>query len=439
MVSVCRYVVIPKQPRLAMKSNKKVRVGLLSKGIIGISLLLMTTFGAVGYYQVKVARETIVSVQVDHARTLAAVLANVLETHGSLGGPDSLRMTKTFSSHEGDSAILVLDRSGRVAQNVGQRPFATSYKGQDARYTLRTGRSTWDFEDHVGANGSEQRLDITWPIHEHGKVVGAVEVSISGAKLRSALRRVVIRIAIVDFLGLAALFLGLVMLTSKWVLHPLSMITQGTERAAAGDLDQMLTITSGDEFEELSRSFNRMSRALKAKHAELETLATTDPLTGLANRRRFYEFIDEEVARNQRYGGFFAICSVDIDFFKNYNDEFGHMAGDAALKEIADILQNNVRDSDLAARVGGEEFSLVLAAQGREEAQAVVMRLLQAVRTHKFSLTPGVKLTVSAGVAVYPEDSDSAELVIKKSDDALYQAKNEGRDRAVISLAGRLA
>lgn len=422
-----------------MQSNKRVRISLLPKVLIGVSALLLVTFGAVGYYQVRVARDTIVSVQVANARMLASVLADVLETNESLDSPKSLDITKLFSAHEGNSAIFVLDKAGRVVQSVGHKTTSTRYRGKDARYTLRTGRGTWDFEGHAGPGGSEQRLDVTWPIHQEGKVVGVVEVSMSGEGLSSAIRRFVTRTIVIEILALAALFVALLFLTSRWVLRPLYEITQGTERAAAGDLDQMLTIRSGDEFEGLSRSFNRMSRALKAKHAELEALATTDPLTGLANRRRFYEFIDEEVARYHRYGGSFAICSVDIDYFKNYNDEFGHMAGDAALKEIALILQQNVRDSDLAARVGGEEFSLVLAAQGREEAQAVVMRLLQAVRTHRFDLTPRVKLTVSAGVAVYPEDDDSAELVIKRSDDALYQAKKEGRDRAVISLTGRLA
>lgn len=422
-----------------MKYNKKVRINLLPKALIGVSALLLLTFGAVGYYQVKVARETIVSVQVANARMLAGVLTDVLETNESLDSAKSLDITKLFSAHEGNSAILVLDKSGRVVQSVGHKTRATHYKGKDVGYTLRTGRGTWDFEEHVGPRGTERRLDVTWPIHSKGDVVGVVEVSMSGKRLSSAIRRFVTRTIIVESIALVALFLALLLLTSRWVLRPLHEITQGTERAAAGDLDQMLTIRSGDEFEGLSRSFNRMSRALKAKHAELEALATTDPLTGLANRRRFYEFIDEEVARYHRYGGSFAICSVDIDFFKNYNDEFGHMAGDAALKEIAVILQGNVRDSDLAARVGGEEFSLVLAAQGREEAQAVVMRLLQAVRTHRFDLTPGIKLTTSAGVAVYPDDDDSPEMVIKKSDDALYQAKKEGRDRAVISLTGRLA
>lgn len=160
--------------------------------------------------------------------------------------------------------------------------------------------------------------------------------------------------------------------------------------------------------------------------------AITDPLTEVANRRYFEEFLESELARIERYGGTCAVAMVDVDWFKNYNDTLGHPAGDEVLKQLAELLEWMCRDADMVSRYGGEEFALVLPATGREEALESAERLREAVEDHAFpheQVQPGGELTVSLGVAAYPEDADSMEEVVDVADRALYLAKEEGRNR----------
>ncbi|MBN9163199.1 MAG: diguanylate cyclase [Myxococcales bacterium] len=167
---------------------------------------------------------------------------------------------------------------------------------------------------------------------------------------------------------------------------------------------------------------------------KLEWLATTDALTGLANRRRFDEQIAAEVARAARTGAPLSLVFCDVDHFKRYNDRYGHQRGDACLVEVARALDGVVRrPADLAARYGGEEFALVLPDTGQEGAANLVERLRAAVRElaleHEGSEAHGV-VTLSAGVATVV-GSWTVEEVIELADRALYEAKQAGRDRHV--------
>lgn len=185
---------------------------------------------------------------------------------------------------------------------------------------------------------------------------------------------------------------------------------------------------AGVVFQRLRRDRREMGE-LREKLAEQ---AVTDSLTGLANRRYFEEYLRAELARIERYGGSCAVAMVDVDRFKNYNDTLGHPAGDEVLRQLAEILQSLSRDADLVARYGGEEFALVYPATSRDEALESVQRLLALVEDHPFpdeSIQPGGELTVSAGVAAYPEDADDLEQLVKLADRALYLAKEEGRNR----------
>lgn len=189
-----------------------------------------------------------------------------------------------------------------------------------------------------------------------------------------------------------------------------------------------IQIYAGFVFERL-RSDRRKMAELRARLAEQ---AITDPLTGMTNRRYFEEFLGSELARIDRYGGSCAVAMVDVDRFKNYNDTAGHPAGDEVLRQLSDILERMCRDADLVARYGGEEFTLVLPATETEEALESAERLRAAVEAHEFpheEIQPGGELTVSVGVAAYPEDADTMEEVVSAADRALYLAKEDGRNR----------
>ena len=178
--------------------------------------------------------------------------------------------------------------------------------------------------------------------------------------------------------------------------------------------------------------------SIALKNAELyeETveLATTDPLTGVMNRRAMERLIQNEILRAQRFSTPLSILLVDVDYFKIYNDRMGHLLGDVALKEIALCLQQSVRKVDGVARFGGEEFCVILPQTGPEAALEVAEKLTQAVRRLKikgFEEQPLGHLSVSTGIAWFPKTPEKD--LMGAADEALYAAKHQGRDRFVMA------
>jgi diguanylate cyclase (GGDEF)-like protein len=169
-------------------------------------------------------------------------------------------------------------------------------------------------------------------------------------------------------------------------------------------------------------------------HAEMQQLATNDALTELPNRRHFVEACDKELMRSQRLGLPLAMCIVDIDFFKRINDEYGHIAGDEALRQLALVLRGFVRPGDIAARIGGEEFAVVLPETAAEEAVARFGEPLRiAIEQSTFTLDGEVRqLTVSIGISGLCPGRETRSKLMQAADAALYRAKNEGRNRVLV-------
>jgi diguanylate cyclase (GGDEF)-like protein len=171
------------------------------------------------------------------------------------------------------------------------------------------------------------------------------------------------------------------------------------------------------------------------RHAdELERLATTDAMTNLHNRRHFLTLAEAEWSRFQRYHRPLTLLLIDLDRLKGINDRFGHAAGDAAMVTVAEIFRNNRRETDIVARVGGDEFAMLLPETDAAQGQVVADRLRQELKERP--LTPegaAVILTVSIGLAEANLSMPSIDALIKAADRALYQAKAAGRDRTVVA------
>jgi diguanylate cyclase (GGDEF)-like protein len=165
-------------------------------------------------------------------------------------------------------------------------------------------------------------------------------------------------------------------------------------------------------------------------HAEIHQLATNDALTELPNRRHFIEAVDKEIARSARLGLPLAMCIVDIDHFKLINDQYGHIAGDDALRQLALILRGFVRSGDIAARIGGEEFAVVLPETTAEDAAATFAETLrEAIAQATFTLHGEVRrITVSIGIAGMCPGRETRSTLMHAADAALYKAKDEGRN-----------
>ena len=160
-------------------------------------------------------------------------------------------------------------------------------------------------------------------------------------------------------------------------------------------------------------------------------LATTDGLTELYNHRYFQEQIRMQVEQAKRYSSNFSLIIIDIDFFKKFNDTFGHQSGDAVLRQVAQTLKKNVRATDIVCRYGGEEMSIILPNTGKDEAFSTAQKICERVASKKFRLTGDKEthVTISLGVATFPFDGDTAPAIIESADKRLYTAKNSGRNQ----------
>jgi diguanylate cyclase (GGDEF)-like protein/PAS domain S-box-containing protein len=172
--------------------------------------------------------------------------------------------------------------------------------------------------------------------------------------------------------------------------------------------------------------------------ADLERLATTDPLTQLANRRQFFAVAERELARLNRTPGAAAVLMLDIDFFKAVNDTHGHVVGDRVLQAVATAGRRALRDVDLLARLGGEEFAALLPDTSRADAHATAERLRAAIARLSIDPrtgAPPLTVTVSVGVAAFDPGAPDLADALRRADDALYAAKRGGRNRTVVDGA----
>jgi two-component system, cell cycle response regulator len=177
----------------------------------------------------------------------------------------------------------------------------------------------------------------------------------------------------------------------------------------------------------------RVIELAKSENERLEVLAHTDPLTLLLNRRALTERLAAEVERSRRYSSALSLLMVDLDHFKDVNDQHGHLVGDVVLRAVAEVLQQAVRSADVVARYGGEEFVVVLPETPLSGARVFAERIRAAIAAFPFAADAGhgpVQVTASVGIAVFPSDGvDSVGDLLARADEALYRAKSAGRNR----------
>jgi diguanylate cyclase (GGDEF)-like protein len=240
-------------------------------------------------------------------------------------------------------------------------------------------------------------------------------------------------------LGVTAIAYHLALL----IVRPLERLTKGAAEVAEGDLAVDLPTATG-EVGDLTYVFNHMvgrlrqsrqeldavNETLRQQNEELERLSASDSLTGLSNRRVLTQRLSEELLRAQRQNHMFSVLMLDVDHFKKYNDAHGHPAGDEVLKRLAKILRACTRAGDCTARYGGEEFAVLLSGKGADAAVQLAERIRERVAEEGF---PAGSITVSAGIAEFPQHGHTADAVISSADEALYEAKREGRNRVVCA------
>jgi len=205
--------------------------------------------------------------------------------------------------------------------------------------------------------------------------------------------------------------------------------TSRHKRKDGTEIDVEVTVTYLDDRGGQFFSFVRDITDRKKLEADLLQAATHDSLTGVFNRRSLEEKIEAEVERSKRYGNTFSLIMFDIDDFKHINDTLGHLAGDAVLQGLAEVVNQNIRVIDAVGRWGGEEFMILLSETSAAEAAVVAEKLRTALASHRAG--EAGHITASFGMTSYQEH-DTLDTILKRVDDLLYSAKNSGKNRIAL-------
>lgn len=350
-------------------------------------------------------------------------------TLGAVSGKVTLEAVATilrrFAPGEtGEAALLSSQGQFIITSNSSSKELMQSRLAEDANQSLasRLGNPV-EFTGPGGRMlGTLQQVPRVG-----GNVVASMPISEAFQQVNRLRNTTILMV-----LGILVLVGGLAYILALVIIRPLERLREGAEQVAGGNLDVSLPVTGGGEVSYLTEHFNDMVRGLRESRAELERLSNTDGLTGLVNRRRLMEALGTEVERATRMKHPCAVLMVDVDHFKQFNDSYGHPAGDAVLARVAAILRESIRSIDVAGRYGGEEFLLVLTETTMSGALEVAERIRTKLTTEVFD---GGRITVSVGAAEFPDGGRSAEALIMSADLALYQAKKEGRDRVVQAPA----
>jgi len=230
-------------------------------------------------------------------------------------------------------------------------------------------------------------------------------------------------------IALAAILAFSIWYHARTLTRPIMSITKATSELAAGNLKHRIDITSSDEIGLMAKNIQHMAHSLDKIYSDLEQEASTDPVTGLANRRLLSSVFIKETSRAKRHGETIAVVMLDIDHFKQVNDTYGHAIGDEVLKHIAGICKRMLREHDYCFRYGGEEFVLLIAANRSAELPQIVERLRKQIADTPWDKgTDRIAATASFGVSRYLNDGERLEQLLDAADSALYQAKRRGRN-----------
>ncbi len=318
---------------------------------------------------------------------------------------------------------------------------------------------------HAPTGANEWRMfesDILFAGKSTGRLIIGLNLDQVAQTLKDEQSSILARQVITIFLIAFGEFIAL----SYLIIRPVTIIYRSlTNRVEQdGQVTYNIPIVSSDEFGILSQQFNdmgtqlnqanarlqeriisadqkltetnsrlmRQTEELKRINEELGHIAITDPLTGLFNRRHFESLLESDLALSERHGDSNSILMIDIDRFKSINDAYGHAGGDAVLREIGNILSRTIRKSDVACRLGGEEFVMLCRRTSKEQSLAVAEKVRLAIESYTFRSTEGdaIPVTVSIGIETFPNDGKiiPVEDYLNRADMALYFSKAAGRN-----------
>lgn len=264
-----------------------------------------------------------------------------------------------------------------------------------------------------------------------GDINGVIDVRFPVANLKISLTTMINSFIVFFVFFTIIIFAILYYKLNKLLVQPIKQfIGMIQEIISNNDMAKRISLkTKIMEVKNIENYFNKMLDSIQDYYEKLQELSDRDYLTGLYNRRKFEEFLTYEVKRSVRHRHKFTILMIDLDNFKYINDTYGHASGDLVLKEVTQIFASNLRNADILARIGGDEFAVILPETSYENGHAVVEKLRASLESTPISLMfDQVSLTASFGIAEYPEQGENIEALLTGSDLAMYKAKRAGKN-----------
>jgi diguanylate cyclase (GGDEF)-like protein len=272
-----------------------------------------------------------------------------------------------------------------------------------------------------------------------GAVHGVIEISYPVKYLKASFGTVIDTVVAYTLAAMGAVFIILYFLMRYLVALPIANLAK-VMRSVTQDMNFSHRVSGSTwslELKQLSDYFNHLLSTIQDYSARLEELSIRDPLTGLYNRRKFHEFMHNEIIRASRHERGFSVIMVDLDDFKYINDTFGHPTGDMVLKEIAMLLDAELRSVDVLARLGGDEFAIILPETEVARGLQVANKLHQALAGKMFELPVGkIRSTASFSMVSFPEDGRTEDQIYAAMDVVLYKAKAQGKNQVMTSGSG---
>ena len=417
---------------------KKKLLGLRTKLMLVVVIGLLIGVSILGFFKLQQDRQSIYQAANSSGQERIALIAKSLSN--LLAGYDYTNIESLAGSIVAAPDVQILRITNRNGKVVVER----------TNKNLRQGG---------------QSLSFTAPVIFGTETIGSVEMLVSTNKLEAAIQESFRGILL--WIGSVILFLGVLIYVavSLVILAPIAKIRNMMQEIVAnpdGEL-QIMEISGNDELADLASIFNKVQTSLYIHQQQLKArvqiadekltkanqeltlrskeleqmvalsqrLATTDSLTGLQNRRFLDENLGSVFALAKRHADPLCLILLDVDFFKQINDEYGHASGDVVLKLLGDLIRWSTRESDISARMGGDEFAFILPRTSVAQAKIFAESLLEKTRTHAF-VVPGekiLKVTLSMGVTELTEDILSVEALYGAADKALYESKHRGRNQ----------